>query len=97
MKKSNLTFIMMGLLLFCGCDDFLNEEPDDRAKVESPSDIKELLVNAYPRSSYFVICEMMSDNVADRGYISSSVTAVAQLLLNPLSATLSLIISQITK
>lgn len=69
MKKSNLLFIIIGLLSFCGCDDFLNEEPDDRAKVESPSDIKELLVNAYPRAAYLVICEMMSDNVADRGSV----------------------------
>lgn len=76
MKKSNLLFIIIGLLSFCGCDDFLNEEPDDRAKVESPSDIKELLVNAYPRAAYLVICEMMSDNVADRGFSNNCATEI---------------------
>jgi hypothetical protein len=54
----------------------LNEEPDNRAKVESASDLQELLVSAYPQATYHLICEMMSDNVADRGFGIDCVTAI---------------------
>lgn len=76
MKRNNLLFTIVGFLLFCGCNDFLNEEPDDRAKVETPSDIKELLVNAYPQAAYYVINEIMSDNVIDRGFGRNCITAI---------------------
>lgn len=76
MKRGNLIMMIVGLLLMCGCNDFLNEEPDDRAKVETPTDIQELLVNAYPQATYHVICEMMADNVEDRGFGINCVTAV---------------------
>jgi hypothetical protein len=60
----------------CGCNDFLNEEPDNRAKAESASDLQELLVSAYPQATYHLICEMMSDNVIDRGFGLDCVTAI---------------------
>jgi hypothetical protein len=54
----------------------LNEEPDNRAKVESTSDVQELLVSAYPQATYHLICEMMSDNVADRGFGVDCITSI---------------------
>jgi hypothetical protein len=54
----------------------LNEEPDNRAKVETASDLQELLVSAYPQATYHLICEMMSDNVTDRGFSEDCVTSI---------------------
>lgn len=68
MKKLNK--ILIGSLLtvaFCSCDSYLSHLPDDRAQIDSPDAIKELLVSAYPNSTYMAFCETMSDNVGDRG------------------------------
>lgn len=75
MKKAVLLFTAVGML-FSGCNNFLNEEPDARAKVETYQDIKELLVNAYPQATYHLINETMSDNVTDMGVGSGSATAI---------------------
>ncbi|MDR1755353.1 MAG: RagB/SusD family nutrient uptake outer membrane protein [Culturomica sp.] len=74
--KNKLLYIILPLCLTCGCNAFLDEEPDNRAKVETPGDLQELLVNAYPQATYHLICEMMSDNVKDRGFGEDCVTAV---------------------
>ncbi|MDR2414186.1 MAG: RagB/SusD family nutrient uptake outer membrane protein [Odoribacteraceae bacterium] len=76
MKKDFWTVLFVCILSLCGCNDFLNEEPDNRAKVETASDLQELLVSAYPQATYHLICEMMSDNVADRGFSLDCVTAI---------------------
>lgn len=75
MKKAVLLGIMIGMV-FSGCNDFLDEEPDARAKVASYNDVRELLVNAYPQATYHLICEMMSDNVTDMGVGQGSATAI---------------------
>lgn len=75
MKKAVLLFMSVGILA-SGCNNFLNEEPDARAKVETYQDIKELLVNAYPQATYHLITETMSDNVTDMGVGSGSATAI---------------------
>lgn len=78
MKRNNTILVLIiGLLVSAsGCNHFLNEEPDNRAKVETESDLLELLVNAYPQATYHLICEMMSDNVSDRGFSDNCATAV---------------------
>ena len=75
MKRAVLLLITVGAM-FTGCNNFLDEEPDARAKVETYEDIRELLVNAYPQATYHLICETMSDNVRDMGVGSNSVTAI---------------------
>ena len=75
MKKAVLLFITIGSM-FIGCNNFLDEEPDARAKVETSDDVRELLVNAYPQAAYHLICEMMSDNVTDMGKGSTCATAI---------------------
>ncbi len=72
----NILLLLFALCLAFGCNDYLNEEPDNRAKVETPEDIQELLVNAYPQATYHLICEMMSDNVRDRGFSDNCVTEI---------------------
>lgn len=68
MKKNK--YILAGLALTMGlssCSDFLSHVPDDRTVIESVDAVKELLVSAYPETSYMVFCEAMSDNSEDKG------------------------------
>jgi hypothetical protein len=77
MKNKFLYIVLaLGLVAGYGCNKFLDEDPDNRAKVETPGDVAELLVNAYPQGSYYLVCEMMSDNVRDRGFGEDCVTAI---------------------
>ena len=59
-------------LLSCG--DYLDVLPDNRAELDSDANITELLTNAYPLTSYFMVAELYSDNT-DHCIGSSSYTA----------------------
>jgi tetratricopeptide (TPR) repeat protein len=63
--------------IITSCDDYLDVLPDNRAELDSDSKITELLVNAYPRTSYFLINECYSDNT-DHCIGSSSYTPFTQ-------------------
>lgn len=61
-------FLVVGMLVFSGCEDFLSTEPDStRATIDTPEKVSQLLITAYPRSNYALFAESMSDNVADIG------------------------------
>ncbi|MEO6327923.1 MAG: RagB/SusD family nutrient uptake outer membrane protein, partial [Ginsengibacter sp.] len=49
------------------CNKFLEKEPDNRAKVDSPEKVSQLLGTAYPQANYQPFAETMSDNVSDIG------------------------------
>lgn len=53
--------------MLCSCNDFLDQNPDDRATLDSESKIASLLVSAYPEKGYQLLAELSSDNVADFG------------------------------
>jgi len=55
---------ILGLLLL-GCNKALDVLPDNRAQVNTPQAVTELLVTAYPEANYMAFCEAMSDNVGD--------------------------------
>lgn len=57
---------------FLSCNDYLSELPDNRTVLDTPEKISEILVNAYPTSSYVAFSETMSDNVSDTENISST-------------------------
>jgi hypothetical protein len=50
-----------------GCNKFLEKEPDNRAKLDSPQKVSELLGTAYPQANYQPFAESMTDNVTDIG------------------------------
>ena len=50
-----------------GCEKFLEKEPDNRASLETPQKVAQLLGTAYPQGNYQAFAETMSDNVADLG------------------------------
>lgn len=53
------------LIASAGCKKFLDKEPDNRAKLNSPEKVSQLLASAYPQANYQVIAEVSSDNVGD--------------------------------
>lgn len=70
MKKINKKYITIALI--CGvslssCNKFLDEMPDNRAKLDNETKIDKLLVSAYPEVAYLVTAELSSDNVDNYG------------------------------
>lgn len=71
MKRSNLLYTL-GLSLFVGlsftsCDDFLDENPDNRTELDTEDKVISLLTSAYTSHSYAIINECLSDNTDDMG------------------------------
>lgn len=50
-----------------GCKKFLEKPPDNRAELNSPEQVSQLLGTAYPQANYMAFAESSSDNVADKG------------------------------
>ncbi|MRG49124.1 RagB/SusD family nutrient uptake outer membrane protein [Chitinophaga sp. SYP-B3965] len=65
MKKIALYTILLSSLTVSSCKKYLEQAPDQRADLNTPEKVSELLVSAYPRANYFTFCEAMSDNVTD--------------------------------
>lgn len=67
--KNKLLYIPCCLLLIAtvGCNKFLDKEPDNRAKINTPEKVSQLLSTAYPQGNYQAFAETMSDNVEDIG------------------------------
>ena len=68
MKKINFKLIfgftvVLGLI---SCSDVLDESPDNRTEINSLEKISELLVSAYPESTYIAFLEPLSDNAGDK-------------------------------
>ena len=59
---------------FSSCDDYLDVLPDNRAELDTDGKITELLVSAYPLTSYVMTAELFSDNT-DHCTGSTSYTA----------------------
>jgi len=54
-------------VLSLGCNKLLEKEPDNRAKIDTPEKVSELLGTAYPQANYQPFAESMTDNVTDIG------------------------------
>lgn len=68
MKKIKLISILgAGILLFSGCDSFLDTTPDNRAEVDTAKKVKQLLISAYPENQVCAALEYSTDNVMDNG------------------------------
>lgn len=64
MKSLKYTVAVLGLaaLSLTSCSDFLDEMPDNRTTLDTPEKVANLLVSAYPITSYRLTNEYMSDN-----------------------------------
>ena len=57
---------MAGLAIaLTGCDDFLDHTPDNRVIISTPTQVTQLLVDAYSDGNHATICELSSDNIVD--------------------------------
>ncbi|MFC0774620.1 RagB/SusD family nutrient uptake outer membrane protein [Terrimonas alba] len=67
--KISYLYISLCLLVTTGmgCKKYLEKEPDNRALVNTPEKVSQLLGTAYPQANYQAFAETMSDNVADIG------------------------------
>jgi len=65
--KNRIFYLSCGLLLLAAtsCKKYLEKEPDNRAKLNSPEKVSQLLATAYPQTNYQAFTETMSDNVED--------------------------------
>lgn len=66
------------LFTLTSCNEYLDVQPDNRAALDNESKITDLLVSAYPETSYFFLAEMYSDNT-DRNEKGKSYTAFSNL------------------
>ena len=68
MKKIILyTSLLLLIAAFSSCKKYLEKEPDNRATLNTPEKVSQLLGTAYPQGNYQAFAETMSDNVADIG------------------------------
>lgn len=65
MKKYFKKYVLVSSLILAlsGCDDFLEENPDNRVELNTPEKAAQLLTNAYSSAAY-TFTEWMSDNVS---------------------------------
>lgn len=66
MKKIQYIFLIFSVLFLSGCNEFLDEMPDDRTIIDSPEKIGELLTYAYPNQNHQMFCYAMSDNATQK-------------------------------
>lgn len=65
MKRKNLYIAALMTLVSTSCSKYLEQAPDQRAVLNSPEKVAELLTSAYPQANYFAFAEAMSDNPVD--------------------------------
>ena len=65
-KIKVLSFVALSLVL-ASCNDFLDENPDDRTTINNVEKVQKLLVSAYPNKTISFLTEYSSDNVMDNG------------------------------
>lgn len=61
--------LLLFLLLFTSCGDFLDTLPDNRTQLNNEKKITQLLISAYPGANYSVLAELSSDNFVDNNSI----------------------------
>ncbi len=70
MKKKiilNTIYALAGFVLFPSCNKYLEKEPDNRANLNTPEKVSQLLATAYPAANYIPFIETSTDNVGDLG------------------------------
>ncbi|MEO6819498.1 MAG: RagB/SusD family nutrient uptake outer membrane protein, partial [Ginsengibacter sp.] len=58
-KKLSI-FLLSFLIIFSGCNKFLDKLPDTRTELNSVAKVRALLATAYPQAAYEKIAELMS-------------------------------------
>lgn len=72
-KLINIVLLLVGILFYTSCEDYLSVSPDNRAEIDTDEKITKLLVSAYPTSTFIHLTETSSDNVDDNGRLYNEV------------------------
>ncbi len=67
MKRIIIYASLLSVISLTGCKKYLDKEPDNRTQIRTPDQIAQLLTTAYPKGSYILFTESMSDNAEDKG------------------------------
>src|SRR5689334_21685729 len=67
MQKISFYIFCLLLLTATSCKKYLEKEPDNRAQLNTPEKVSQLLTSAYPQANYMAFAESISDNVNDKG------------------------------
>jgi tetratricopeptide (TPR) repeat protein len=70
MKKRYLPYIkygMIAIVLLTSCNKYLSKDPDNRATLNTPAKVEQLLGTAYPQANYVPFTETSTDNIGDIG------------------------------
>ncbi|MEG1839408.1 MAG: RagB/SusD family nutrient uptake outer membrane protein [Bacteroidaceae bacterium] len=66
MKNKYIKLVGLCMLLTAtSCNDFLDTLPDSRTTINTPKQVSQLLLTAYPNCNYSLMCELSSDNFED--------------------------------
>ncbi len=63
----NIKYCMIAFVLFTSCNKYLSKDPDNRATLNTPAKVEQLLGTAYPQANYVPFTETSTDNVGDIG------------------------------
>jgi hypothetical protein len=66
-KFRSILFVVAGFVFLPSCKKYLEKEPDNRAKLDTPEKVSQLLGRAYPGANYIPFIETSTDNVGDIG------------------------------
>lgn len=88
MNKYKVLLASLFGMALVSCNDFLDTLPDRRTEINSPEQIKTLLVSAYPRYLRGGFTEQRTDNVTDRGseFGSGSASLLENYYWKPVTA-----------
>ncbi len=67
-------FLICGLCLTAGCNDFLDTVPDSRTEINTSAKFISLVASAYPQGNYGAVLSAREDNVSDIGQGSTTPT-----------------------
>ncbi|PUZ23934.1 RagB/SusD family nutrient uptake outer membrane protein [Chitinophaga costaii] len=76
------TLLMAGSLMLAACNKYLEVQPDNRTKLDSPEKVAQLLTSAYPANDYICFAESMSDNVGDREHAGDQYSGDLRVNIN---------------
>ena len=74
LKEIKFILLFAAVLMLSSCEKYLSTVPDQRAVLDKPEAVSELLVNAYPKGNYMAFCEAMSDNVVENIHVAPTLT-----------------------
>lgn len=72
MKAKYILISLAAVASFTACDKFLDEMPDNRAEVASADKVKALLGDAYSRTDYIMVTELLADNMDNNKAVVTS-------------------------